>query len=198
MPAVVGASDVTSERGLSILAYICQSLEEVGRFHYKIFIRTAQVARKISRRNGGYYFTTLTALHKDVVSSSSSFVLGDTGTTPGNRNKLLRYSAAGRTLCLSATLHSGPRIHVLNIYLFTAAHPSCQRRLWTNLERWIRKHNEDKIILLGDLNSTFPAGRGLHGVTWRNVGRYRKAGLSELIQPELSDALRPNGTRWRE
>ena len=76
--------------------------------------------------------------------------------------------------------------------------PILPAELWTNLERWIRKHNEDKIILLGDLNSTFPAGRGLHGVTWRNVGRYRKAGLSELIEPELSDALRPNGTRWRE
>ena len=30
MPAAVGASDVTSVRGLSILAYICQSLDEVG------------------------------------------------------------------------------------------------------------------------------------------------------------------------
>ena len=53
-------------------------------------------------------------------------------------------------------------------------------------------------MLLGDFNSTYPAGRGLHGVTWRNVGRYRQSGLSELTQPELSDALRPNGNRWRE
>ena len=179
----------------------CQEVKEEleRRFNYKVFISSAQTGRKLGPHNsGGYHFTTLTALHNDVVSSSSSFVLGELAPGSGRKKRNHRPLEAGRTLCLTATLHSGRRLHILNVYQLTAAHLPRQRLLWSSLEKWIRKHGEDQILLLGDFNSTYPEGRGLREVTWRDVGKYRPAGLSEYTNEKLSVALQPTGLRWRE
>ena len=82
------------------------------------------------------------------------------------------FTDSGRSLCLTATLRSGEQLHLLNVYQFTAAHNAMQSQLWERLTAWIRKHSAEKILLLGDLNSTMPEAlitRRLSGKTSADI-----------------------------
>ena len=65
---------------------------------------------------------------------------------------------AGRLLCIKATRKSGEDIHVFNVYQFTAARPKEQKAIWDLLEKWIKRHQQARILLVGDLNSTSKEG----------------------------------------
>ena len=64
---------------------------------------------------------------------------------------------SGRALALSTTTKSGGKFVIINLYQFTAANPVEQHEVWDIIAAWVLKHPNDKIILIGDLNSA-PAG----------------------------------------
>jgi len=121
--------------------------------HYWITISTAQ--EQVGTQH--YNYTTLTALDSYHFPSASSPTLH-----PG---KQLRKGAGchsvinGRTLALETSTKSGGKFVIINLYQFTAADPTGQAEVWETLQRWILKHPEMQIILIGDLNCAPEGGR---------------------------------------
>jgi hypothetical protein len=107
------------------------------------------------------------------------------------------FTDAGRSLGLTATLRSGEKIHLLNVYQFTAAHHTLQSQLWERLKGWIRKHLAEKIVLLGDLNSTMPEALVSREIVWQDIGRHRPRGGTEYSNEGLRTLLLPRSLVWK-
>jgi hypothetical protein len=83
-------------------------------------------------------------------------------------------------------------LHIDRIF----AHTSMQSKLWERLTAWIRKHYEDKIVLLGDLNSTSEV-LTTHEIVWQDIGRRRPRVRAEYSNASLRALLLPGGLRWK-
>jgi len=64
---------------------------------------------------------------------------------------------SGKALALTTTTQHGGKFVIINLYQFTAANPVEQQEVWDIIAAWVLKHPNDKIILIGYLNSA-PAG----------------------------------------
>jgi hypothetical protein len=71
-----------------------------------------------------------------------------------------------------------------------------QSKLWERLTAWIQKHYEDKIVLLGDLNSILEA-LATHEIVWKDIGRRRPRGRVKYSNAALRTLLLPAGLRWK-
>ena len=166
------------------------------RFPYKVFISVYQHRATQRHRNTGYVFSTLTALHTGVFLSAFSFQLGAPDYRHRKGKRRMVFTDSGRALCLTATLRSGEQLHLLNVYQFTAAHTALQSQLWDRLTAWIRKHSAEKILLLGDLNSTMPEALISREIVWQDIGRHRPRGRTEYSNEGLKALLRPGSLVW--
>jgi hypothetical protein len=72
-----------------------------------------------------------------------------------------------------------------------------QSQLWERLIVWIRKHLEDKIVLLGDLNCTMPEVLATREIVWMDIGRHRPRGRTEYSNAALRALLLPGGLVWK-
>ena len=146
-----------------------------SRFPYKVFISTVRSRSQLKRRHpikeaenrhAGYLFSTLTAIHTGTFRSAETLRLGSSMARPVSRPRTGKHVkrknnsdiTAGRLLCIKATRKSGEDIHVFNVYQFTAARPKEQKAIWDLLEKWIKRHQQARILLVGDLNSTSKEG----------------------------------------
>jgi len=124
--------------------------------HYWIFISTVNKQGSTCDSSREHYnFTTLTALASYHFPSATSETL-----YPGRqlrRGKGLHPVVSGRALALSTTTKSGGKFVIINLYQFMAANPVEQQEVWDIITAWVLKHPNDKIILIGDLNSA-PSG----------------------------------------
>jgi hypothetical protein len=166
------------------------------RFPYKVFISVHQHRATQRHRNTGYVFSTLTALHTGVFLSTFSFQLGAPKYRHRREKRRMVFTDSGRSLCLTATLRSGEQLHLLNVYQFTAAHNALQCQLWERLTAWIRKHSAEKILLLGDLNSTMPEALITREIVWQDIGRHRPRGRTEYSNEGLKALLLPGSPVW--
>jgi hypothetical protein len=166
------------------------------RFPYKVFICVYQHRPTSRHRNHGYVFSTLTALHTGVFLSAFSFQIGAPVYRSRRDRRRTVFTDGGRSLCITATRRSGEKIHILNIYQFTATHSSMQSKLWERLTNWIRKHLEEKIILLGDMNCTMPEVLVTQEIVWKDIGRHRPRGRTSYSNDALRKLLLPDGLFW--
>lgn len=69
-----------------------------------------------------------------------SFQLGASKHRYRRGKRRMVFTDTGRSLGITATLRSGEKIRLLNVYKYTAAHTNLQSKLWERLKGWIRKH----------------------------------------------------------
>jgi hypothetical protein len=93
------------------------------RFPYKVFISVYQHRSTQRHQTSGYVFSTLTALHTGVFTSVFSFQLGAPVHRYRRGKRQVVFTDAGRSLGITATLRSGERIHLLNVYLLVGFRP---------------------------------------------------------------------------
>jgi len=113
------------------------------------------------------------------------------------RRKGLHPLVSGRVLAISTTTKSGGNFAIINLYQFTAANPVEQQEVWDIIAAWVLKHPNDKIILIGDLNSA-PAGeRTGYSLPLSDSLRQADARLQDFCQDTGGDLTSSRRHSWR-
>jgi len=153
--------------------------------HYWIFVSTVNKQGVTCDSSGEHYnFTTLTALDSYHFPSATS-------------ETLHAGLVSGRALALSTTTKSGGKFVIINLYQFMAANPVEQQEVWDIIAAWVLKHTNDKIILIGHLNSA-PAGEQTgYSLPLSNSLRQTDARLRDFCEDTGDDLTSSRCHSWR-
>jgi len=129
--------------------------------HYWIFISTAirNGAGSQDHKGKHYNFTTLTAIDSHYFPSASHLSLHP-GYSKGSRRGGSRLPpTAGRSLSITTKTKNGGKLHIINLYQYTANEGGEQDEIWELIRIWNSRHPGERVILIGDLNGSIPGGR---------------------------------------
>jgi len=129
--------------------------------HYLIFMSMAIKDGGGSQDAKGryYYFTTLTALDSHYFTSATHLSLHLGSSKGPKENGFRQPPTAGRSISITAKAKNSDKLHIINLYQFTANEGGQQELVWKLIRAWIRRHPGERVILTEDLNGSIPGGR---------------------------------------